>query len=210
MQDTFSLRVTHLPDLVMTISVPCLWNSIQRSLDSRQILGSSLASLPPCRVSEGPLQVKDDSAARVIGASRLASAGPWGGKVTSDNSEGPAKTRWRDTAVTLPGTNGPEKSRMMSKRGTFYARPRLSCSGSRVNKIALILFCRFFEKGYYQRSSVTIRQTESSASESKLRLDSFGLSVTPTVGGVLHNYALKPLVQTQTDCRRFSFSGKWN
>lgn len=196
----------------MTISVPCLWNSIQRSLDSRQSLGSSFAPLPPCSVSKGPPQVKDGSAARVIGASRLASAGPWGGKVTSDNSEGSAKRpRWRDTAGgTLPGTNGPEKSRMMSKRGTFYARPRLSCSGSSVNKIALILFCRFFEKGSYQRSSVTIRQTESSASESKLRPDSFGLSVTPTVGGVLHNYALKPLVQTQTDCRRFYFSGKWN
>ena len=35
-------RKTNLPDLVITISVPCLWNSDQSSLCSRFTLGSSL------------------------------------------------------------------------------------------------------------------------------------------------------------------------
>ncbi len=34
----------YLPDLVMTISVPRVWNCSQRSLDSRTTLGSSPSS----------------------------------------------------------------------------------------------------------------------------------------------------------------------
>lgn len=112
----------------MTISVPCLWNSIQRSLDSRQSLGSSSSPRPPCGLWEGPRQVTDGSGARVTGAPRLASAG---GKVRAENSGGPA-TR-APARGTLPGANGPEMPRMMSTKGAFYARDEIQLGFSSVS-----------------------------------------------------------------------------
>lgn len=49
--------------------------------------------------------------------------------MTADNSGGPANTA--PAGGTLPGTNGPEKPRMIAETGTFYARLRLSGGGSR-------------------------------------------------------------------------------
>lgn len=210
----------------MTISVPSLWNSIQRSLDSRQSLGSSFSPLPPCSASEGPLQVKDASGARVMGASRLASAGPWRGKGTPDNSEGPAnRPPWRDTAGgTLPGTNGPVKPRMMSKRKSFYARLRLSFSGCKVKRSSLwfssVVALRRARKFCFcpsQRIHSVRIQTASGPVWAQCHTNS-GRSFTGSASIITHENlfkfnqegSLNPLRHTQTHCSRFYFSGKWN